>query len=112
MGRPTKNESKASGSTLADDPTVESGKEAVGVAGATDAPNTQAKRTRTFRGQTCEILKTTKNTRTGAIYDLLAYKRTVTNRHTGEVTEVIVGKKLRRPNTGVVALPKEVVVEE
>jgi hypothetical protein len=112
MGRSKQSESDTSGSTLADAPTVESVKETVEAEDVKDTPKAKAKRTRVFRGQTCEILKTTKNTQTGAIYDLLAYRRTVTNRHTGEVQEVIVGRKLRRPGTGVVALPKEVELEE
>jgi hypothetical protein len=112
MGRPTKNESNTSGSTVADAPVVEPVKVDVKVDGAKDASDTKAKRTRVFRGQECEILKTTKNVRTGAIYDLIHYKRKVTNRHTGEVSEVFVGRKLRRPGTGVVAAPREVEIEE
>jgi hypothetical protein len=112
MGRSTKNESDTSGETLADAPTVESVEDTVEAAGVTSTPEAKAKRTRVFRGQACEILKTTKNIHTGAVYDLVAYVRTVTNRHTGEVKEVIVGRKLRRAGTGVVALEKELVLEE
>ena len=99
----TKADNSGNGSEQASDPTAsESGQE-------TEA---KAKRTRVYRGQTCEITRTTKNTRTGAIYDLIAYRRGVTNRRTGDVTEAIVGVKLRRPGTGVEPTTDEVEVEE
>ena len=68
--------------------------------------------TRKHRGQTCPVVKVTKNTRTGAIYDLIEYTRSVTNRKTGEVKQIVVGKKLRRPGTGMAELPREVEVQE
>jgi len=112
MGKAKKDESDTSGGALADTPAVEPVKETAKAAEATDAPKAKAKRTRGFRGQACEILKTTKDTVTGAVYDLINYKRRVTNRHTGEVKDVYVGRKLRRPGTGVVVPPREVEIEE
>ena len=69
-------------------------------------------RTRVHRGQVCPVTKVTKNTSTGAIYDHILYVRNVTNRRTGEVSPASVGKKLRRPGTGSLDVPKEVEIEE
>jgi hypothetical protein len=111
MGKSKKTESDTSGDKLATASGEVPEKEFENSDSATDAPK-KAKRTRVHRGQECEIVKTTKDTRTGAIYDLILYKRNVTNRRSGAVDEVFVGKKLRRPGTGVVALPTEVEIEE
>lgn len=103
--------SKVDSETQAGSPTAESVKEtsvAKGTGGAAGAPV----RTRAHRGQACPILKTTQDTRTGAIYDLIEYTRSVTNRRTGEVQKQTVGKKLRRPGTGVAAVDREIVIEE
>jgi hypothetical protein len=82
-------------------------------AAATPAPAEKAQRTREFRGQDCPIIRTTKNRRTGAIYDLVLHTRKVTNRRTGEATEETVGHKLRRPGTGVIDdQTAEVEIEE
>jgi hypothetical protein len=103
-------ESDTSGDTQADAPAVKPGK-GTKVEGAKAAPK-KAKRTRKHRGQECEVVKVTKDRVTGAIYDLILYKRNVTNRRSGEVTVVSVGKKLRRPGTGQVDLPREEEIEE
>ena len=112
MGKANKSESNTSGEKLADDPGVDPGKKTNEAEGAKAAPKAKAKRTRVFRGQECEIEKTFKNTQTGAIYDRVLYKRKVTNRKTGEVTTAIVGRKMRRPGTGVNPIAKEVEIEE
>jgi hypothetical protein len=108
MGK--KIESETSGGTKTTAPVVEPG-EGTQAGEAKDA-KAKVKRTRVHRGQECEVIRVTKNRVTGAIYDLILYKRSVTNRRSGEVNAVFVGKKLRRPGTGVVTLAKEEEVEE
>jgi hypothetical protein len=112
MGRTKQNESDTSGSTLADDTGVDPEKETVEATDVKVTPKAKAKRTRLFRGQDCEIIKTTKNTSTGAVYDLILYKRNVTNRRTGEAKDVFVGHKLRREGTGVVSANREIEIEQ
>jgi hypothetical protein len=102
--------SKVDSETQAGPPTVESGKE-VAVVGETKSFIDKPERTRVHRGQKCPILKTTKDTRTGAIYDLIEITRSVTNRRTGDVSKQTVGKKLRRPGTGVMGEPREIEIE-
>jgi hypothetical protein len=112
MGKTTKKESDTSGeATLATASGVAPEKETVEPEGVKDTPK-KAKRTRVHRGQVCEIIRTTKDTHSGAIHDLILYKRKVTNRRSGEVDDVFVGKKLRRPGTGTVPLPREIEIEE
>jgi hypothetical protein len=72
----------------------------------------KAKRTRVYRGQECEVIRVTKNTRTGAIYDLIEVTRSVTNRRSGNVDIVKLGKKLRRPGTGVEPVVDEIEITE
>jgi hypothetical protein len=81
---------------------------------ATPEPKAKAKvaKTRKFRGQECPIVRTTKNRRTGAIYDLVLHTRSVTNRRTGDASKETVGHKLRRPGTGSVDLPAEYELDE
>jgi hypothetical protein len=113
MGKTTKMESNTNGSKQAGEPTEESGTESVKAGVAKDATEAKAKHTRLHRGQKCEVVKVTKNIVTGAIYDHILYERSVTNRRTGEVAPAFVGKKLRRPGTGVVAANvTEVEIEE
>ena len=57
-------------------------------------------RTRKYRGQDCEILKTTRDRKTGTVYDLIEYTRKVTNRRDGSAELVKLGLKLRRLDTG------------
>ena len=109
MSKPTG--SKVDSETQAGPPTAKSGKEDA-VATETQSVSDKPVRTRVHRGQKCPILKTTKDTRTGAIYDLIEYTRSVTNRRTGDVSKHTVGKKLRRPGTGVVAGTHEIEIEE
>lgn len=106
----SKKSGKVSDETQADAPVVEPGKDAV--AEGANAPEDKPERTRVHRGQKCPVIKVTKNTRTGAIYDHILYTRSVTNRRDGTSQKATVGKKLRRPGTGVVLEPKEVEVEE
>lgn len=108
MGK--KIESETSGGTKTTAPAVEPGEGTN--AGEAKSAEAKVKRTRVHRGQECEVIKVTKNRLTGAIYDLILYKRSVTNRRSGQVDEVFVGKKLRRPGTGAADLSKEEVVEE
>jgi hypothetical protein len=79
-----------------------------------DAKPEAAKKTKTrrFRGQDCPITRTTKDPRTGAIYDLIQVKRSVTNRRDGSVSTEFVGHKMRRPGTGVADVTEEIVIEE
>jgi hypothetical protein len=69
-------------------------------------------KTRRFRGQDCPITRTTKDPRTGAIYDLVQVKRSVTNRRDASVSQEFVGHKLRRPGTGVADVTEEIVIED
>jgi hypothetical protein len=113
MGKTTKKESVTNGSELANAPTVvESAQDTDVAEAATDVAPPKAKRTRVYRGQECEVIKVTKNTRTGAIYDLIEVTRNVTNRRSGDVVIVKLGKKLRRPGTGVEPVTDEIVIEE
>lgn len=103
--------SKVKSETQASPPTAQSGKDSEVVNG-TDSASDKPARTRVHRGQECPVIKTTRDTRTGAIYDLILYSRHVTNRQTGEVRVATVGKRLRRPNTGVVGFATEIEIEE
>jgi hypothetical protein len=75
------------------------------------APATKPKRTRRFRGQDIPVDKTTRDLRTGALYDHITYKRSVTNRKDGTVSDQTLSTKLRRPGTGGQVVT-EVEVEE
>jgi hypothetical protein len=113
MGKTTKLESNTNGSKQAGEPTEASDTESVKADVAKDATEAKAKHTRVHRGQNCEVVRVTKNLLTGAIYDHILYERNVTNRRTGEVAPAFVGKKLRRPGTGVAVVDvTEVEVEE
>ena len=68
-------------------------------------------RTRLFRGKQCPVTRSVRNVLTGAVYDIIAYDRQVTNRRTGTVSTETLNRKLRRPGTGVTAFQKEVEVE-
>jgi len=102
---------KATAETQADSPTVVSVQDCTTPA---DGDSTAGKpgRTRSHRGQECPILKTTRDIRTGAIHDHILYTRSVINRRTGDQTAATVGKKLRRPGTGVAVVAREEVIEE
>jgi hypothetical protein len=71
----------------------------------------ESKRTRRFRGQERDIVRTTKNVITGAVYDLIEYPRTVTSKRDGSTTTVYLNRKLRRPGTGLPVAVKEIEVE-
>lgn len=71
----------------------------------------QPKLTRLYRGRKCEIIKTTKNSLTGAIHDLVLSPRTVTDRKNGSSQVVFLGIKLRRPGTGDTPPPVEIEIE-
>lgn len=62
---------------------------------------------RKYRGQKCVILKVTRNRRSGTVYDLIEYTRTVTNKRDGKAEKVKLGLKLRRIDTGNEELSKE-----
>lgn len=66
---------------------------------------------RLYRGRQCEIIRTTKNSLTNAIYDLILSPRTVTDRKTGIAQQVFLGIKMRRPGTGDSPPPVEVEIE-
>ncbi len=107
----SKRKSSGSKQTQADASGVTPGK-GKSVAEAKTAPKAKPKRTRRFRGQECEITRTTRDTRTGAIYDYFNYVRTVTNRKTGETSKVNVGRRQRRPDTGHPTAETEVELTE
>ena len=65
---------------------------------------------RKYRGRKCEVVKTTQNTTTGAIYDLILYPRRVLNRLDKTSSTEFLGIKLRRPGTGKRAV-KEIEIE-
>jgi hypothetical protein len=100
MGASKKKESDAIVSPEGSEPTAPESVEKAMEGPSVDAP-TKPKRTRVFRGQECEVVSTTRNTRTGAIYDLIEVPRNVTNRRSGDVDVVKIGRKMRRPGTGV-----------
>lgn len=102
---------QAPAESQADSPTVESGKDSF-TAEAGDSGTAKPGRTRVHRGQECPVLKTTRDTRTGAIHDHILYTRSVTNRKSGEQQAATVGKKIRRPGTGSVVVSREEVIEE
>ena len=68
-------------------------------------------RTRLFRGRQCPIVKTVRNTTTGVIYDMVSYKRQVTNRRDNSSQEVTLTRRLRRAGTGAAFADKEVEIE-
>ncbi len=73
----------------------------------TDTPRPQ----RRFRNRMCDVIRTTQNIQTGAIYDHIEYTRQVTNRLNDTVSTETLIRKLRRPGTGVAAVAKEVEIE-
>ena len=77
-----------------------------------DVGGTQPVRTRRYRGQDCEILKTTRDRKTGTVYDLIEYTRKVTNHRDGSSESVKIGLKLRRLETGNEQQPVEEEVIE
>lgn len=76
-----------------------------------EAKVAKPKRTRRFRGQEHTVEKTTRDLRTGALYDHITYTRSVTNRKDGTVSVQTLSTKLRRPGTGGQVVT-EVEVEE
>jgi hypothetical protein len=111
MGNTTKKDPQKSTSTTASAPPVVEAEENDEAVAEETAP-AKAKRTRVYRGQECEVIKVTKNTRTGAIYDLIEISRNVTNRRSGQVEIVKLGKKLRRPGTGVEPIVDEIEITD
>ena len=85
----------------------EPGKEEKEVASTDDAETETPVRTRSYRGQKCKILKTTRDRATGTVYDVIEYTRKITNRRDGSQEEVKLGLKLRRIDTGNDAPSKE-----
>ncbi len=105
--------SKKSSQTGVDAPasvpvTDEPGKEN---APATTETPLKPKAERRYRGKMCEIVRTTVNRATGAVYDLIMSPRQVTNRRDNSVSTVFLGLKLRRPGTGTKAPGKEDEIE-
>ncbi len=84
----------------ADEPAVsEPGKEKV-KAPTSAGPGEVKPGTRTYRGQVCKILKTVRSRKTGTVYDVIEYTRSITNRRDGKQEFVKLGLKLRRIDTG------------
>lgn len=82
------------------------------VAESGDAPRKQVERMIQHRGRSFKVIRTTRNRRTGAIYDYFEYDRPVKDRITGKSSSVLITKKLRRPGTGVVVQKEEEYNEE
>jgi len=91
------------------DEVIESTQEVVAAPGVAPKAADKPKVTRLYRGRQCEVIRTTKNTVTGAIYDLVLFPRSIRNKYDASSTDVYLGVKLRRPGTGVVAA-KEVEI--
>ncbi len=78
----------------ASDPvTDEPGKEN---APATSKRSKKPKAYRVYRGIKCEIERSTRNTKSGVIYDRILFPRQVTNNHDKSVQTVYIGLKVRR----------------
>lgn len=109
-----KDTDSAANAPLASDPVAsEPGKVKADKAKADgEAPVAKPGRMRVFRNGAKNVVRVTKDLRTGAIYDHVEYARTVVDRVTKAKSTVKLQRKLRRPGTGAATASHIVELEE